>query len=165
VSSTSDKGIAQQGVENTNATQTNIEQANGRAAEVKTISQTPSNADSETRAKEKPQCLTGISDTGGKLPRVIAEGRTCLREQLPIEVLSVIEKSQKRKYVEYLLSVAMQPSNPDDDRNPHFQRYYAFIGSKDETGRNYDYRNAGEIESGWVFTKSGKLWTYVGREE
>lgn len=164
-SSTADKRIAQQRVENTNATQTNVQQASVGGAEVKAESQTPSNTPSETGAKEKSQCLEGISDTGGKLPRVIVEGRKCLREQLPADVLSVIEKSQKRKYVEYQLSVAMQPSNPDDDKNPRFQRHYTLTGSKNETGKVYDFHNADEIESGWVFTKTGKLWSYVGRDE
>lgn len=109
--------------------------------------------------------MNGISDSGGKLPRVITEGRKCLREQLPKEIISEIEKSQKRKYVEYSLTVALQPSNPDDDKNPRFERQYTFVGAKDDAGKIYDFQNADEIENGWTFTKKGKTWIYKGREE
>lgn len=150
--------------------QTNQQPTNNLTAEANLTLPQNHNPDKEpNRNKEnptnaKPSCLNSISDSGGKLPRVIAEGRKCLREQLPKEVISEIEKSQKRKYVEYSLTVALQPSNPDDDKNPRFERQYTFVGAKDEAGKIYNFQNADEIENGWTFTKKGKTWIYKGRE-
>lgn len=163
---TADNQVTQQ----INTKAANLEQSNTKKTNAATNTQKESNRQEKNNQNAKPanknklSCLENILDTGGKLPRVIVEGKQCLREQLPIEVLSEIEKSAKRKYVEYMLSVALQPSNPDDDKNPRFVRYYTFVGSKDETGKVYDFQNADKIENGWTFSKKGRKWIYKGRE-
>lgn len=160
VSSTADNPIVKQA---------NVEPTNAQNIAIRTDAQTNNNNRSKNIATEKrvtgkSQCLANISDPGGKLPRVIVEGRTCLREQMPDAVLSEIKKSAEREYVEYSLSVALQPSNPDDDKNPRFERHYTFTGSKDENGKVYDWQNADEIEDGWTFVKKGKAWEFKGRD-